>query len=418
MPFVASVRVPLAPLGARGARGSRPPRRTTYACGDCCRCLLALGDSRRRLVLVGPWKPGSLWRSRYPSLPRYHVPSAKYEVRGTRYDARGTRYEVKHDTKVISDAGSGVQRCHLLAAWLRAGMAQESRVVLHVYDLSKDPSIRTANDFLRVFGTGIFHTAVEVYGQEWSYGGSDDPGTGLFSVDPSQCMGHRHREVIEMGSTTMDKKEVQQLLEQLKGEWKALDYDTLGHNCTHFTDTFCSALGVGAVPARFSNLAETGKRLDSISVALINSYKQLLRPWSEFAAVRGRGAAAAGDWVERLPWNLMHFQANYLVFTVAFLTLMVMDISHPLRLGAVIVSVCVWAAFLWSGCRNSARILKIGGFDVNASHCEALTIAASALLGLAVLGHGLVLCTVLSLVHASLHPGLCDNASSKDGCGD
>merc|ERR1712032_349240 len=192
--------------------------------------------------------------------------------------------------------------------------------------------------------------------------------------------------------------------------------DLLRRNCTHFTERLCSALGVGAVPARFSNLAETGKSLDSISVALMTTWGHLLRPWCEFAAVRRRGAAAVGDWVERLPRNLLHFQANYFVFTLAFLTLMVMDFSRPLRLGAVVVSACAWAGFLRSGCRN--RNLQVFGFDFNSSHYEALMILASAVLGLAVLGHGLFLCVVLALVHAALHPGLGENASPKHGHGE
>jgi hypothetical protein len=43
-------------------------------------------------------------------------------------------------------------------------------VVLHVYDLGTSPNVLHINRVSYVLGGGLYHTAVEVYGQEYSFG--------------------------------------------------------------------------------------------------------------------------------------------------------------------------------------------------------------------------------------------------------
>ena len=43
-------------------------------------------------------------------------------------------------------------------------------VVLHVYDLGTSPGIQNINKVTYAIGGGLYHTAVEVYGKEYSFG--------------------------------------------------------------------------------------------------------------------------------------------------------------------------------------------------------------------------------------------------------
>eukprot|EP00930_Biecheleria_cincta_P088733 TRINITY_DN77990_c0_g1_i1.p1 TRINITY_DN77990_c0_g1~~TRINITY_DN77990_c0_g1_i1.p1 ORF type:complete len:302 (-),score=47.11 TRINITY_DN77990_c0_g1_i1:14-880(-) len=134
-------------------------------------------------------------------------------------------------------------------------------VTLQIYDVSGNAAIKNVNQIFRVMGTGAFHAAVEVYGQEWSFGYTPD-GSGVFSCPPRGCTAHSYREPVPMAETDMSEREVQALLVQLADEWPGKDYDLLRKNCCHFSDEFCRRLGVGSVPAWVTNLAGAGATLN------------------------------------------------------------------------------------------------------------------------------------------------------------
>merc|ERR1719401_1782300 len=45
-------------------------------------------------------------------------------------------------------------------------------------------------------------------------------------------------------------------------QWRGEDYDLLRHNCCHFADALCVALGVGHIPFWVTNLAGAGASLE------------------------------------------------------------------------------------------------------------------------------------------------------------
>jgi len=51
--------------------------------------------------------------------------------------------------------------------------SESGAVVLHIYDVMA-PMVEQVNDFLRPAGSGIFHAGVEIFGLEWSFGGTAD----------------------------------------------------------------------------------------------------------------------------------------------------------------------------------------------------------------------------------------------------
>jgi len=139
--------------------------------------------------------------------------------------------------------------------------AMPAPVTLHIYDVGDQKAVSKVNQLLKPIGTGAFHGAVEVYGEEWSYGYIDE-GTGVFSNAPKGCPMHTYRESVSMGETALSEEEVAKLIEEMKGAWPGVDYDLLRCNCCNFSDAFCVKLGVGNVPKWVTNLAGAGATLE------------------------------------------------------------------------------------------------------------------------------------------------------------
>eukprot|EP00931_Biecheleriopsis_adriatica_P094156 TRINITY_DN67840_c0_g1_i1.p1 TRINITY_DN67840_c0_g1~~TRINITY_DN67840_c0_g1_i1.p1 ORF type:complete len:337 (+),score=79.56 TRINITY_DN67840_c0_g1_i1:70-1080(+) len=135
-------------------------------------------------------------------------------------------------------------------------------VWLHIYDATGTEAVQALNRVFRALGTGAFHAGVEVYGQEWSFGFTEDGGSGIFSCDPTECGEHVYREPVAMGRTALSKEVVEKLIEDMAETWLGRDYDLLHNNCCHFSDNFCRRLGVGSVPEWVTNLAGAGATVE------------------------------------------------------------------------------------------------------------------------------------------------------------
>merc|ERR1719356_1161936 len=99
---------------------------------------------------------------------------------------------------------------------------------------------------------GAFHSAIEVYGREWSYGLTDE-GTGVFSCEPRGSTQHCFRESIIIGETTLCRREVANLLRQL--EWPGSEYHIIRKNCCHWCEAFCRSLGAAGLPQWVNKVA-------------------------------------------------------------------------------------------------------------------------------------------------------------------
>ncbi|MQL90088.1 hypothetical protein Taro_022670 [Colocasia esculenta] len=129
-------------------------------------------------------------------------------------------------------------------------------VLLHVYDVTNSGSTKTNNTILqinkifkdRIGLGGIFHSAIQVYGdEEWSFGFCDH-GSGVFSCPPGKNPMYTYRECIVLGETNCSIFKVNQILRELSREWPGSSYDLLSKNCNHFCDVFCERLGVPKLP--------------------------------------------------------------------------------------------------------------------------------------------------------------------------
>lgn len=136
-----------------------------------------------------------------------------------------------------------------------------SLVRLTVYDLRE--GFQAANIVMKAVGTGVYHTGVELYGKEYSYGGGKDSHqggrTGVFKqAEPRNHRVHKFKQTIEMGETSLSEHEVDEIIRALKPEWLVKEYKVLTHSCVDFSNDFCKRLGVGAVPGWVKSAAGLG----------------------------------------------------------------------------------------------------------------------------------------------------------------
>ncbi|WOG97064.1 hypothetical protein DCAR_0416403 [Daucus carota subsp. sativus] len=143
-----------------------------------------------------------------------------------------------------------------------------TEVKLHIYDVTNSESDKTNNTILQInkifkdgIGLGgIFHSAVQVHGEEeWSFGYCEE-GSGVFSCPSGKNPMYTYRECIVLGKTNCSILKVAQILRELSREWPGQSYDLLSKNCNHFCDEFCQRLGVPRLPGwvnRFANAGDT-----------------------------------------------------------------------------------------------------------------------------------------------------------------
>ncbi|KAJ0968351.1 hypothetical protein J5N97_025268 [Dioscorea zingiberensis] len=142
------------------------------------------------------------------------------------------------------------------------------KVLLHVYDVTNSGSDKANNTILhinRIFKDGIglggiFHSAIQVYGEEeWSFGFCEH-GSGVFNCPSRKNHLYTYRESITLGETNLSCAKVNQILRELRREWPGSSYELLSRNCNHFCDVLCERLGVPKLPAwvnRFANAGDT-----------------------------------------------------------------------------------------------------------------------------------------------------------------
>ncbi|XP_058754394.1 uncharacterized protein LOC131627570 [Vicia villosa] len=146
-----------------------------------------------------------------------------------------------------------------------------AKVTLHVYDLTNgsEKTNSTVVHINKIFKNGIglggiFHSAVQVYGdEEWSFGFCEE-GTGVFSSPSGKNTMFTYRKSLVLGKTNYNIFKVNQILRELSREWPGNSYDLFSKNCNHFCDEFCRRLGVPKPPGwvnRFANVGDIVKEM-------------------------------------------------------------------------------------------------------------------------------------------------------------
>jgi hypothetical protein len=109
-------------------------------------------------------------------------------------------------------------------------------VYLNIYNVT------SANKVLEFLGFGFYHTAVELFKHEFSYGGHDYDCSGIVVVEAGNCAGLTLKERIPVGVTYYCEDEIDDIVRAFGEFWLGQDYDPFEHNCNCFTERFLSHL--------------------------------------------------------------------------------------------------------------------------------------------------------------------------------
>mmetsp|Transcript_42336 Transcript_42336/g.95524 ORF Transcript_42336/g.95524 Transcript_42336/m.95524 type:complete len:354 (+) Transcript_42336:106-1167(+) len=178
-----------------------------------------------------------------------------------REEWRGEAYDTMHaNSHHFSEALCRRLGASGLPAWLH-DLAQTTkgvkpgRVSLRVYDLGQTVLTRGYNAVNKSYGA--FHTGVEVYGREWSFGAAPVGYSGIGENPPGENTMHSFRETLVMGYTPYNPEQITQIIQELAVEWPGTSYELFSRNCHNFSDAFCRRLGVPGVPSWVNDLASS-----------------------------------------------------------------------------------------------------------------------------------------------------------------
>ena len=110
-------------------------------------------------------------------------------------------------------------------------------VWLNVYHLT------CLNYLLQIIGVGIYHTAIEIDSQEYSFGSTKDDIPGFYINEIGQISKLlKLKEKIYMGNTIYTKNNIDKLLALESPFWMGRTYDPFLKNCNHFTKSFLNVI--------------------------------------------------------------------------------------------------------------------------------------------------------------------------------
>jgi hypothetical protein len=102
-------------------------------------------------------------------------------------------------------------------------VTKQEQVILHIYSISEQ-----VNRFSLIVGLGLYHTAVEIYGQEHSFVGHPFKFSGIVSMIPKTAA-YIYQEGLDMGRTRMTEQEMGNYLKELGKIFTGSSYHLL-HN--------------------------------------------------------------------------------------------------------------------------------------------------------------------------------------------
>eukprot|EP00871_Galdieria_phlegrea_P003675 jgi/Galph1/4308/GphlegSOOS_G2958.1 len=149
--------------------------------------------------------------------------------------------------------------------------SSSSLIVLNVYDLVHPvytERFQEWNNYLIYLGLGLFHSGVEVFNKEYSFGASDSYETGVFCVTPRHTIGAIYRQSVTIGETSLTAFEVANVLEDIARDYPGCSYSLLYNNCNHFSNDLCIRLCGHPIPKWINRLAFLAGYFPCISTGL------------------------------------------------------------------------------------------------------------------------------------------------------
>lgn len=107
-------------------------------------------------------------------------------------------------------------------------------IYLNIYNVSG------FNTVMEWFGFGFYHTSIEIYKHEFSYGGHDYDCSGIVCVEAGNNAGLTLKERLPVGVTYYSEDEIDEVIRNFGEFWIGQEYDPFSHNCNCFTEKFLS----------------------------------------------------------------------------------------------------------------------------------------------------------------------------------
>jgi hypothetical protein len=109
------------------------------------------------------------------------------------------------------------------------------------------------NSGLPSIGLGVYHSGIEVYGREISFGWSDMGRTGVFEIQP-RCAASvmpkvTYKKTVVVGTAFVSRADVDLLLSKLVMEYPGSCYDVMDRNCNHFSNDLSKRLCKKKIPS-------------------------------------------------------------------------------------------------------------------------------------------------------------------------
>jgi len=123
-------------------------------------------------------------------------------------------------------------------------------VHLLVYDLSGGMARQMSMGFLGFQLDAIYHTSIELGGQEYVYDG------GITIIKPGSSHLGRPLERIRLGSTDLPMDVISEYLESLREIFTPQAYDLFRHNCNNFSNDFSTFLVGKGIPEHITNMPQ------------------------------------------------------------------------------------------------------------------------------------------------------------------
>ncbi|KAK9351615.1 PPPDE putative peptidase domain-containing protein [Lipomyces doorenjongii] len=137
-------------------------------------------------------------------------------------------------------------------------------VVINVYDILQDSRFAP---LIWMLGIGVYHSAVEIDGREYAYGGHEEPGiSGVYYSKSKTPLpgGIICKTSILHGYTSYSPAEVHAIISDLSSEYMGASYNLLYKNCNHFTNSLLVRLTDRPAPAWLNRATYIGSALPCI----------------------------------------------------------------------------------------------------------------------------------------------------------
>ncbi|KAM9998075.1 hypothetical protein ACTFIY_007722 [Dictyostelium cf. discoideum] len=127
-----------------------------------------------------------------------------------------------------------------------------TKVYLNIYDL------HPINNFGHCLGVGLFHSAVEINGNEIGFSGHEWSFSGVYEIKPKTATGVVFRESLYMGDVTLSERQIQSLIDNIAEEFPGKSYHPLKKNCNTFSNELIKRLLNREIPNYVNRLAFIG----------------------------------------------------------------------------------------------------------------------------------------------------------------